>query len=480
MMRRLSHTLAAALMVVAIPAGAARPLPAPPLLPPARTDTVIAPVAGPAQRLVAGAPADNGWWHTFANPTLDALVARALAANEDIATAEATLRQAREQARAVRGGLGPQVDLGYQGERQRVSKSLSGPLADDRDYLYSFHTAQLSVTYAPDVFGAGRNRVRSARAQADVAAQRLAAARGTVVADLVEAVIEQAGLREQLDTARAAVDSSRQLVALLQRRRLLGDIGDADVSAQQAALAAAEAVLPGLERQVAHQQAMVATLIGQPAGSAPIGLPTLDQLALPATLPLSLPARIVADRPDVRAAEAQLRGAAADLNVAIAERLPSISLSGTVGGSATRFTDMFAGGNPFWALIGAITAPIFHSGQLLHQKRAAQAALDAAGAQYRATALQAFLEVDDALNGLRTDAETLDAAARSDDAARRTLGYTRRQIELGSLGTLQLLNASITAAQASIVRVQARTARLSDSVLLYQAIGSVPLPPPGE
>lgn len=440
--------------------------------PPAPASETIAPQSGAAQQITAGVIPAADWWTSFGSDKLNALVSAALARNNDLAAAEATLRQAQEQARATAGGQGPQVDASLQSERTRVSRALSNPLTDPNAYLYNFHTAQLSVTYPLDLFGAGRNKVRSARAAADVAAARLVAARTTLVANLTQAVIAHASLAAEVEATRAAIGSDRQLVTLLERRRQLGDVGLADVEAQQTVLANAEAQLPALERQLAHQASLIATLLGVAPGNPVPSLPTLDELSLPATLPLSLPADIVANRPDVRAAEAQMRGAAADLGAAIAARLPSITLSGTGGGSATRFEDMFATGNPFFALIGSISQPIFHSGELLHQKHAAEAALEVAKAQYRAAALQAFLDVDDALAGLRTDATALDAATRADAAARSTLTMTQRQVELGALGTLALLNASATASQTSIQLVQARAARLTDSVALFQATGT--------
>jgi outer membrane protein TolC len=166
-----------------------------------------------------------------------------------------------------------------------------------------------------------------------------------------------------------------------------------------------------------------------------------------------------------------MRGAAADVGTAMAARLPAIQLTGNAGGSATHFLEMFAGENPFYALLGSVTQPVFHSGQLRHQQHAAEAALDAAKAQYRGAALQAFLDVDDALAGLEGDAAALDAATRADAAATRTLTMTRKQVELGALGTLALLNASSVASEASLQRVQAQTARLSDTVALFQACG---------
>jgi NodT family efflux transporter outer membrane factor (OMF) lipoprotein len=441
--------------------------------PPAQVPGTIAPASGAAQQLVAGPAVVPNWWQSFGSAKLDALVGQALAHNNDLAAAEANLRQAQELASAARGGQGPQVDASYEAQRTRISKALSGPLADQNDYLYTLHTAQLTVAYPLDLFGAGRNKVRSARAAAEVAAHRLHAAQATAIANLVLAVIQHAALDAQIEATRAAIRDNRDLVDLLEKRRKLGDIGEADVGAQLTVLATIEATLPPLERQAQHQAGLIATLTGAAPGTA-ADLPNLAELQLPATLPLALPADVVANRPDVRSAEAQVKGAAADVGSAIAARLPSFTLSGNAGGSATKFLDMFKDGNPFFSILGGVTQPIFHAGELKHQQRAAEAALDAAKAQYRATALQAFLDVDDAIAGLRTDAEALDAAARADAAASRTLAMTRRQVELGALGTLQLLNAASAASQASVQLVQAKGARLSDSVALYLASGSTP------
>ena len=442
-------------------------------LPPARPAETIVPVSGPAQAVVIGRAVPAEWWHAFASARLDHLVADVLAHDNDLATAEATLRQAREQAKATVGGQGPQVDASYQAQRVRVSQAFSNPLAADPDeYLYTLHTAQLSIAYPLDLFGGGRNKIRSARAATDVAAARLVAARTTAVANLVLAVIQHAALAGQVDATRGAIDSNRQLVALLERRRAIGDVGAADVAAQQTALATSEASLPPLERQLEHQAALIVTLTGHAAGSAVPDLPPLSELTLPADLPLALPSDVVAHRADIEAAAAQMKGAAADVGAAMAARLPAIQLTGNAGGAATHFADMFAAGNPFFALIGAVTQPIFHSAQLLHQQHAAEAALEGAKAQYRAAVLQAFLDVDDALAGLRSDSAALDAATRADLAAGQSLAMMRRQVELGAQGTLALLTASSAASQASVSLIQARAARLTDTVALFQAAGT--------
>lgn len=440
-------------------------------MPPPVAETVIAPASGPAQQVGTGTTVRVDWWRGFGSEALNSLVDQALRANNDLANADASLRQAREQGAAAAGSALPQVDASYQAQRLQASKTLANPLPDPDVYLYTLHTAQLTVSYPLDLFGQGRSRIASARAAAEVARYRLLAARNTVIANLVNAVITQASLTAQIDAARTGIQSNTELLALLRKRQVLGDIGAADVAAQQTLLATAEGALPPLVRQHDHQLGLIAMLTGTAPGTPPPPLPTLADLHLPQALSAALPSAIIANRPDIRAADAQMRGAAADVGTAIAARLPNFTLTATGGGQATRFADMFASGNPFWSLLGGVTQPLFHGGTLRHQQRAAEAALDGAKAQYRSAALQAFADVNDAMSGLKTDADALDAASRANDAAMQNLRFSRRQLELGGVGTLGLLNASAAAAQASSQLIQAQAARLSDTVALFQALG---------
>lgn len=450
------------------PAHPLPPLPEPP--PP--ISTTVAPASGAAQVLEAGLPVPDKWWRGFRSGKLDALVAAALARNSDLAVAEASLRQARELARAAAGAQGPQIDASYQAQRARVSQVLATPLADANATLYTLHTAQVTVSYPLDLFGGGRSRARSARAAAEVAQAKAAAARSTVVGNLVLAVIQHAALAAQAEATRQSIAANAELLNLARSRHRLGDAGDADVAAAETALAASQQQLPALERQTRHQQSLIGTLIGIPAGAPVPELPAMAELALPDHLPDSLPAQIVARRPDVRAAEAQVRGAAADLGSAMAARLPTLTLSGNAGGAADHFADLLAGPNLFYMIAAGATQPLFHSGQLLHQQHAASAALDAAQAQYRSAALQAFLDVDDALAAVHTDGAALDAATVADAAADRTLKLARRQLELGAIGHFALLAVEAGAASAASQRIQAQAARLSDSVALFLACGT--------
>lgn len=440
------------------------------VLPPPTQPQRLAPRAGPEQ-ITHDTEVAQAWWQAFASPELDALVDDALHHATDLSMADAALRQAREQAGAVAGSALPQVDASFQTQRARVSNTLAPAVTDATQYLYTLHTAQVTVSYGPDVFGGNRARIRSARAAADVAQYRRDAARAMVVANLIASVIQRASLADQIDAARASVSINQDILQNQLRRQRLGAIGAADIATQETALATAEAALPSLVRAEAHQRVLIGTLLGRAAGSDLPPLPSLRALALPHDVPLALPSELVARRPDVRAARAQLEGAGADVGVAIAARLPNFQLSASGGGAAQHVFDLFQNGNPFWTLLGAVAQPIFHGGALRHQQRAAEAALDGAKAQYRASVLQAFGDVSDALTGLRTDADALDAAVRATDASAHALGYIRRQLALGDVGTLALLNASSADAQARVQLIQARAARLSDTVAMFQAAG---------
>ncbi|QJU59090.1 efflux transporter outer membrane subunit [Sphingomonas sp. AP4-R1] len=425
----------------------------------------------PGQQLVNGGAVSSLWWTQFGSEALNQLVAMALAKNTDIAVADATLRQARSQASAEVGGLLPEVDAGYQAERTRVSKALSDPLADPGVYRYSLHTASLTVSYPLDLFGGVRRKVESARATAEATAFRLQAARLTVVSNVVVAAITEAALRKKIAATEEGLKAAREALALLRVQLSLGAIGKADVAAQVTVVAQAEAALPALQKDLVAQQTSLSILLGRdPHEPLPASV-DLDTLTLPANLPVSLPSDLVRQRPDVRASEAALHAASADVGVAIAARLPSIALSGSVGGQAVAFGDMFRDGNPFWTLIGGITQPLFHGGALRAQQRSAEAALDIAKAQYRAAVLGAFGDVANALTALDADRRSLAAAETAASSARENYGYLDVQLRLGQVGSLALLNATAARIETANALVDARVARIADVAALYQALG---------
>jgi NodT family efflux transporter outer membrane factor (OMF) lipoprotein len=335
---------------------------------------------------------------------------------------------------------------------------------------YTFHTAELTVGFVPDVFGGNRRQVESLAAQAEAQRFTFEATYITLASDIVAAVIQEASLRAEVEATRQIVAADSQSLRILREQFRLGYVTRIDVATQEAALAAVETTLPPLQQRLEQTRDLIRAL----AGSLPneeLGSFELDTLTLPAELPVSLPAKIIEQRPDVRAAEAQLHAANAQVGVAVAAMLPQFSISGVYGGNATQISQMFSAGGPFWSLFANATQPLFHGGTLLHQRRAADRALRQAGAQYRTTVISAYQNVADALHASLSDADELSADVDAEDAAKVTFDLTRRQMEAGYTSSLPLLSAQSAYQQAVLTRVQAQAVRFGDTVALFQALG---------
>ena len=184
-----------------------------------------------------------------------------------------------------------------------------------------------------------------------------------------------------------------------------------------------------------------------------------------------MPAKLIRQRPDVQAAEAQLHQACANVGVATANLFPQINLTGSIGSEALSASKLFTGGTAAWSVGTSLTQPIFHGGELVHKRRAALADLDNAAAQYRQTVLAAMQDVADTLRALEADARNLQAEAVAEDLASKSLDITRKQFAAGGVSHVQMLIAERAYSEAHQARVQAEGARYSDTAALYQALG---------
>ncbi|HUI58955.1 MAG TPA: efflux transporter outer membrane subunit [Steroidobacteraceae bacterium] len=426
---------------------------------------------GEAQRFVAGMAIPADWWTLFESPELNALVQRAFKSNPTIESAQAALRQANENYYAQRASWFPTVQASYSAQRQRNAVGTLAPTLSSGESVFNLHTAQVSVSYALDVFGGVRRQTESVRSLADAQRYQLEATYLTLASNVIASAIQEAAVRAQLAATDDIVRSEREALQILQRQYELGSIAYTDVMAQQATLATAEATVPALQKQLEQVRHQLATLTGRFPGEMPQEDFDLAKLRLPRELPVSVPARLVRQRPDVLAAEAQLHFASAEVGVAIANLLPQITLSAAQGGAATQLGQLFAAGDTFWSGAASLTQTLFEGGALLHRERAARAALDQAGAQYRSVVLAAFQNVADSLTALQLDAQAVGDSARAATAAEQSLITIRRNVELGSTGYLALLNAQQTYQQAVLNLAQARANRYSDTAALFQSLG---------
>jgi len=439
--------------------------------------TTAAPgVGGAAQRFLSLQDVPRNWWTLFESDELDALVKDALRSNPEVASAQAALRQAMENTAAQRGSYFPTAQASMDASRNRDATGVVQPTLQSGKAVYSLFTPQVTISYVPDVFGANRRAVESLAAQAEANRFQLDATYLTLTANVVTTAVQEASLRAQIAGTERVIALERESLAVLRRELELGAIAEADVYAQDAALAQLESSLPPLNKQLHQARDQLAVLTGRlPADfrSAPI---TLEALSLPADLPLGVPSQLVERRPDVRAAEAQLHAATAQVGVATANLLPQLTITGDIGSTAALFADLFKPGTGFWNLGVNASQTLFAGGTLIHRKRAADAALDQAAAQYRGAVLTAFQNVADALHALDSDADVLQAASRAEDAAQKSLGVARHQLELGSVGYLALLSSEQTYQQAVVSLAQARGNRLADTAALFQALGGAIAP----
>jgi NodT family efflux transporter outer membrane factor (OMF) lipoprotein len=438
---------------------------------PLSTTTSATNVAGGvAQHFVENLDIPGEWWTLFHSKPLNDLIERSLTNNPSLKAAQAALTMARENLLAQKGAFWPGADASFSASRQRTSEELA-PIPNANEFYFDLFTPQVSVSYVPDVFGLNRRTVESFQAQEQQARFALVATHIALSANVVAAAIQEASLRAQIEATRQLIAINSNMVQILSAQFAKGYANRLDVAAQESQLAQVTATLPPLLKQLAQQRDLLTVLSGGfPSQDAPEKF-ELSSLQLPQELPVSLPSRLVEQRPDVRQAEENLHAASAQVGIATANRLPNITLTANIGTMALETSQIFDSGAGFWTLGASVTQPIFHGGALLHQERAAKAAYLQAAEQYHSTVLTAFQNVADTLNALEQDADALKTAAAAADAAKVTLDLTRRQLETGYAGNLALLNAEQTYQQAVINLVQAQANRYADTAALFQALG---------
>jgi NodT family efflux transporter outer membrane factor (OMF) lipoprotein len=425
---------------------------------------------GEAQRFASGSDIPGDWWTLFHSKALNELIEQSLANNHDLKAAQAALSVARENVLAQRGTYYPSVAANFSASRQRQSGTIS-PTPNSNTFLYNLFTPQVSVSYVPDIFGLNRRTVESVQAQEQAVRFQMIATHITLSTNVVAAAVQLAALQAQVDATRELVDINAHMVQILRDQLAKGYASGLDLAAQESQLEQTNATLPPLLKQLAQQRDLLAVLVGQFPSQASDQSFDLLNLQLPQELPVSLPSTLVAQRPDVLQAEANMHAASAQIGIAIANRLPNIVLSANTGSTALAMDQLFKSGTGFWGIGADITAPIFQGGTLLHQERAAKAAYVEAAEQYRSTVMTAFQNVADTLVALDQDAAGLKAAAAATEAAKRTLDLSQRQLKAGYANYLSLLNAEQSYQQARINLVQAQANRYADTAALFQALG---------
>lgn len=434
-------------------------------------------VAG-AQESAPARPLPDAWWQVFGDPALDALEARALAANQDIAAAVARVSQARAGVQAATGALLPAIDAGASAAREHQSLQTRTGLLVGRLPGYgrdqSLYQASLGASWEIDLFGGLQAQRRASDADLRAALQGVSGVRLSVAADVADAFLQLRSLQAQADLLGQIVVLGRTRQALLQ------DAVAAGTRPQRAAdLAAAElddeaAQLAPLQAAIDAQRYRLALLCGDVAGSAVACSPPPGAIPAPAYFAAGLPADLLRTRPDLLAAQARLAAADARVGAAVAEYYPKFDLQAALDPQASHAADLFTG--PAMAAQGGfgLRWRLFDFGRIDAEVAAAKGRRAEALAEYRAAVLRAAADVETAISLRR---QTMAAASRA-AAGAAAQGHARDAAQAafvqGAIDRIDALDAERAALAARQQQAVYAGQAAQASVILIRALGRPP------
>ena len=415
----------------------------------------------------AALPAD--WWVLFRCPKLDAVIRQALAGNPGLQAAQASLRQSQDLLRSGYGIFYPQVDAGFAAARQRYTPLKIGQ--NLQPSIFNLFTLSASASYALDVFGGERRLVEGMGAQVDFQRNAERAAYLTLSANIANTMIAQAAYRAEIEATEQLVDLQKKQVQLAEVQFRAGTAPYSAVLALQSQVAAYRATIPQLQQRLNQTDDLLASLVGHTP--AEWKSPRIDfaEITLPADLPVSLPSDLTRQRPDILAAEATLHAASANIGVATAAMLPSVTLSADYGANNTSLARLAAANATLWGLAANVTTPIFEGGTLWYKRKAAVANYEQAAALYQQAVLGAFAQVADTLCAVQHDAETLAAQDEAVAAAEQALHLVQANFQAGLANYSNVLIADVQYHEARIAQVQTIAVRYQDTVALFVALG---------
>lgn len=401
---------------------------------------------------------EPGWWRALGDPRLAAHVERALERNADLGAAEARVREAEALAVQARSALWPSLNLSVAGQDARSLNAFGQPSES------ASVQPQLQAAYEADLWG--RVRASDAAARASLQASRFGrdAAALSVAAATARAYVTLLSLDAQLAVARATLTSREEALRIATRRADSGHTSQLERSQAESERRAAAQRVPALELAVRRQENALRVLTGDAPG--PVDRGRLADLSLPLPGP-GLPSSLLTRRPDIAQAEAQLISADASYASARAALLPQVRLTGSLG-------ELFAEGlDPVtvWSVGGSVLAPLFDAGRLGSQADAAEARRDQAAFAYRGVALNAFSEVEAALEGVSRLARQADEASAQQAALQEALTHARNRYRAGYASYLEELDAQRGLLSVELALVQLAESRLLNAIALYQALG---------
>ena len=427
-------------------------------------------------RIALGATVAQSWWSAFHSPALDALMRQALADNPSLQSTDAVLQQARQELAIARGQQLPQADAQLGLQRQRLNFATLGlnpssfPGVNNNPVI-DLYSVGGTVSYALDIFGEQRRNAESAKARVEAQSHQLDAAYLTLTGQIASQAAVIAAVHAEIATVDGMLAADRRDIALVRSAQQVGGVAEEARVNADAQSAVDAALLPPLEQQLAQARHALALMEGQaPSTYTPPDF-SLADLPFPAAIPVSVPAELVRQRPDILEAEAQAHAATAFIGVQTAKLYPNINLTAALTQSSLIPGDFFDYTATAYTLGAGLTQPLFHGGQLRAQREEAVQQARARTADYQTVVLRAFAQVADLLSALAHDEGAIAAQQHSLDSAQATLRLNTAAYRIGGRGLLPVVDAQRQVNAASYRLTQAAAQRYLDAIQLFVATG---------
>lgn len=406
----------------------------------------------------------EGWWHGYQSPALNELLHRAREGNLDLASSAAQLLQADAQLRQAGASLLPQLG-GSLGASRSESQRAAEPSSNRRSY-----SAALNASYEVDFWGRNRANVESARAALQASRFDRQTLALSIDASVASTWIQWLETHERLQLARRSLENAERVLELIEARQRFGAADRLEVSQQRTLVLQLQASLPALDQSELQLRNALALLLGEAPGTtlpAPIAL---GNVAVP-EIGVGLPAELLARRPDIRASEARLAAANADLNAARAALYPSIQLTGQLGVQSLALSGLVNDPARTWNLVAGLTQPIFQGGRLRAQVDLSAARQEELLVNYQRVVLQALQDADTALGAVYRARMRFALLEQANEEARRSFDLAETRYRAGAITQQSLLDTQRTWYQSQDSLAQQRSAWLQTTVDLFRALG---------
>lgn len=425
-------------------------------------------------------PVNDEWWKSFNDFELQSLIQRAAAANYDVKLSIGHVEEARAAAGFAKSGFYPQVGAGVSAERARqigvglVSSPQNPGTARPQIFPYEINNYQgrFDASWELDIFGRIRRQREASKADLRAAAEDHHNVLITVFGDVARYYAELRGYQLRLAIANKNVSIAEDELKLTRDLAQAGQVTQRDVAQAEAQLESVRAQVPQLNSAIEVSIHRLGVLTGQQPGALESELKTQSLLpVLPPDVPVGLPSDLLARRPDVRTAEAQLAAATARAGVAKADYFPTFTLFGSAGRQAAQLHDLTLGLGNFFSAGPSVSVPAFTGGRIRSNVAVQNARIKEAQAQYQKTILIALEETENALTNYAEEQSRRDHLQATVRASQEALDLTNAQYRAGLADFLAVLDSERTLFENQDLLAQSQTALVTNLVALYKALG---------